>query len=145
MVTKLFKPESVAVVGASRSSEKVGYAVLKNLLEVCNDKFRIYPVNPKAEEILGLNKCYPDLKSIEDVLELVVVAVPAKVVPNIIEDCGKKQVPFAIVLSAGFKETGTEGAFHSRQGFLKTISSEGQKSGSRNECRRTRSAGRRCH
>ena len=104
---KFFYPRSVAVVGASREPGKVGYQILYNLKTSFNGD--IYPVNPRAKEILGL-KAYPALTEIPGEVDLVVIAVPAAIVPRIIEDAGKKGVEAAIVISAGFKEIGARGA-----------------------------------
>lgn len=110
----LFKPRGVAVVGASRSPEKVGHAVVKNLLEGGGRRVEVYPVNPKAEEILGL-RSYPSILEIEGEVDLAVVAVPAPIVPSVVEDCGKGGVRFAVVISAGFKESGSEGVEREKQ------------------------------
>jgi len=95
-----FKPNSVAVVGASREPEKVGHRILKNLVE---GGFRghLYPVNPKADEILGV-KCCGSISDITDEVNLAVIAVPAKIVPMVAEECGKKGVKGLVVVSAGF-------------------------------------------
>ncbi|HIE08370.1 MAG TPA: hypothetical protein EYP65_00805 [Armatimonadetes bacterium] len=110
----LFKPRGVAVVGASRSPEKVGHAVVKNLLDGGRGRIKVYPVNPKAEEILGL-RCYPSVLEVEGEVDLAVVVVPAPAVPSVIEECGERGIRFAIVISAGFKEAGPEGAERERQ------------------------------
>lgn len=102
-----FYPESVAVVGASRNVNTFNFNLVANLI---NLKFpgKIYPVNPYAEEILGL-KAYPDLMSIERDIDLVVVAVPANKTPDIIRDCVAKGVKGVAIVSSGFSETGEEG------------------------------------
>ena len=108
MLDSFFKPDSVAVIGASRESGKVGYELLKNLLE--NDfPGDIYPVNPKADEILGL-KAYPDVADVPDRVGLAVIVVPARFTPAVMESCGKKGIDSAIIISAGFKEAGSVGA-----------------------------------
>ncbi len=104
---KFFNPRSVAVVGASREKGKVGYQILYNLKT--SFKGEIYPVNPHADEILGL-KAYPSLSSIPGQVDLAVIAVPAAVVPRIVEEAGRKGVEAVIVISAGFKEVGPQGA-----------------------------------
>ncbi|MEM4848393.1 MAG: acetate--CoA ligase family protein [Ignisphaera sp.] len=103
----LFKPRSVAVIGASREPGKVGHSVLKNIID-SGYSGKIYPINPKADSILGL-KTYKNLLEVPDDIDLAVVVVPAPSVPNVIEECGTKGVKFAIVISAGFKEIGGEG------------------------------------
>ncbi len=107
MLKKFFSPHSVAVVGASREQGKLGSQILRSILE---GKYsgKVYPVNPKATEISGL-KCYPDILSIPDIPDLAVVVVPARFVISVIEECGKKGTKAAVVISAGFKESGSEG------------------------------------
>ncbi|MFC2002553.1 acetate--CoA ligase family protein [Chloroflexota bacterium] len=102
-----FYPESVAVVGASNNVQTANFNLMGNLI---NLKFRgkIYPVNPNAEEILGI-KAYPDLKSIEENIDLVVVSVPAGKVLDVIHDCVAKKVEGVVLVSGGFSETGEEG------------------------------------
>ena len=104
---KFFAPRSIAVVGASREPGKVGYQILYNL----KSGFRgeIYPVNPRAKSILGL-KAYPSLLEIPGEIDLAVIAVPAAIVPRVLEDAGKKKIEAVIVISAGFKEIGPRGA-----------------------------------
>ena len=103
----LFNPRSIAVVGASTKPEAVGHAVLRNLL-YGGYQGVLYPVNPKAHSICGV-KCYPSIEAIGDPVDLVVIIVPAKVVPNVIAECGRCNIPAAIVISAGFKEVGQAG------------------------------------
>ena len=101
---KLFYPSSIAVVGASRNPKKIGHLILKNLIEY-GYKSRIYPVNPAADEVLGL-KAYPSVSSIPEPVDVVVVSVPAPKVPEVIEDAGKAGAKFAVIISSGFKEVG---------------------------------------
>jgi len=103
-----FNPKSVAVVGASQKKGKVGYEILTNMIRA-GYKGQIYPVNNKADTIEDL-KCYPDLKSIGKVPELVVVVIPAAAVPAVMQDCDKIGVKSVIIITAGFKEVGKEGA-----------------------------------
>lgn len=102
-----FNPQSVAIVGASRQKGKVGYEILSNMLEA-GYKGKIFPVNSKAEEIEGL-KCYPDLASIGEIPELVVLVIPAKIVPAVIQDCVKIGTKAVVIITAGFKEVGKDG------------------------------------
>ena len=108
-----FTPQSVAVIGAAREPGKLGYGVLSNIL---NYKYsgQVYPINPKAEDILGL-KCYPSVLDVPDPVELAVIVVPNKFVPQVIEECGKKGVQGAIIISAGFREAGMDGIKLERQ------------------------------
>ena len=102
-----FSPKSVAVIGASNKPGTVGRAIMENLLE--RFKGTIYPVNLKYEEVLGV-KCFKSCKELPSPPQLAVIAVPARVVPSVIEECGAIGVKAAIIISAGFKETGPEGA-----------------------------------
>jgi acetyltransferase len=105
----IFYPKTIAVVGASHVEQKIGYVIFKNLLDNYKNG-KVYPVNPNRKEILG-QKCYPSVKDItEDSIDLVVVTIPAKEVPKIISDCAVSNVKSVLIISAGFKETGSEGA-----------------------------------
>ncbi|WP_022852461.1 acetate--CoA ligase alpha subunit [Thermodesulfatator atlanticus] len=108
MLDFFFKPKTVAVIGASREPGKVGHDVLRNLLDF-NFPGHIFPINPKADEILGL-KAYPSILEVPEDVDLVVIAVRAPFVPEVIDQCGQKGVKAAVVLTSGFKETGLEGA-----------------------------------
>jgi acetyl coenzyme A synthetase (ADP forming)-like protein len=106
-LTSFLFPKSVAVVGASRSPEKVGAVVLKNIIE---SKFTgtIYPVNPNTRNI-GELQCFPDIRSLPEAVDLVLVAVPAALVADTLNQIGEKKIKNVVVFSAGYKETGTEG------------------------------------
>ncbi len=108
MLNPLFKPSSIAVIGASRTPGKVGHEVLRNIVN-SGFKGQIYPINPNTSEIFGL-KCYPNILDVDGNIDLCVVAVPAEIVPRIIEGIGEKKVKILIILSSGFKESGIEGA-----------------------------------
>lgn len=103
-----FKPRGVAVIGASRDPSKLGYAVLNN---VARHGYTgpVYPVNPKADEILGL-KCYPSVSSVPNPCELAVIIAPSTATPDIMEQCGQRGIKAAIVISGGFSEAGPAGA-----------------------------------
>lgn len=105
---ELFEARSIAVVGASPTAGKVGHVILRNLI-ASGFSGDLYPVNPRAGEVLGL-KAYPDLAAIPGPVELAVVVVPSKVVPQVMEEAGAKGVKVAVVISAGFREVGKEGA-----------------------------------
>ncbi|MFH1829552.1 MAG: acetate--CoA ligase alpha subunit [Pseudomonadota bacterium] len=107
MLKKLFSPRAVAVIGASHKEGKVGYSLVKNLIEH-GFEGPIYLVNPHVDKILAL-ACYKDIASLPEGVDLAVIAIPAKAVPDVIEECGRKQIGAAIVISAGFKEVGEEG------------------------------------
>ncbi len=102
-----FNPKSVAMVGVSQHKGKVGYEILANML-AAGYEGEIFPVNPQADTIEGL-RCYPDLLSIGQVPELVVIVVPARIVPAVMRQCAKLKVKSVIVVTAGFKEVGKEG------------------------------------
>lgn len=121
MLEKFFSPRAIAVVGASREPEKVGHSLIRNLIET-GFKGEIYPVNPKTDNILG-KKCYPNISSLPEGVDLAVIAIPAKIVPEAIEECGKKGIGAAIVISAGFKEVGEQGRELEKNLFNSAISS----------------------
>ena len=108
MLEYFFNPQSVAIIGASRNPEKVGYSILSNIID-SGYRGKIYPVNPKVEDVLGY-KCYSSVLEIDDDLDLAVIAIPAKFVIQVIKECAEKNLKSAIVVSAGFKEIGIEGA-----------------------------------
>ncbi len=103
-----FNPSSVAIVGASARQGKVGYEILTGMIKAGYDG-DIFPVNHKADKIEGL-KCYPDLESIGQTPDLVIVIVPARFVPDIMKQCVKVKAKNAIIITAGFKEVGEQGA-----------------------------------
>jgi acetyltransferase len=107
MLEKFFNPKSVAIVGASRQQGKVGYEILKSMLDA-GYPGKIFPVNPQAEEIENL-KCFPDLRAIGQTPDLVVIVVPAKAVPSVMQQCATIGVKAVIIITAGFKEVGEEG------------------------------------
>jgi len=113
MLESFFRPRSVAVIGASRTPGKVGYDIVGNLLEA-GFQGKVYPINPKADEVLG-QKCYPSLSEVPGEVELAVIAIPARFVPAVIDECAQKGTRAVIVISAGFKESGEEGAELERQ------------------------------
>lgn len=109
----LFKPDSIALIGASKVPGKVGYSLLKNIKEG-GYAGTIYPVNPTTPEILGI-KVYPDIRSIPGTVDLAVFMIPPKAIIGSFRDCAEKKVKFAVVISAGFKEVGVEGALLEKQ------------------------------
>ncbi len=109
---RLFTPRGIALVGASATSTGVSGQPLRYLTEF-GYAGRIYPVNPKYSEMKGL-ACYPDVQSVPDPCDLALVMVGARHVPNVIDQCGARGIPFAIVLSAGFQEIGVAGAENQR-------------------------------
>jgi len=103
---EIFYPESIAVIGASASPKKVGYSVLRNLLSFPGN---LYPVNPSRTELFG-RKTYPSVTGIPGPVDWAVIAVPARLVPEVMEECGEKGVRLAVIVTAGFREIGAEGA-----------------------------------
>jgi acetate---CoA ligase (ADP-forming) len=108
MLNNFFNPKSIAVIGASRTPGKVGYDILKNLVQY-GFEGGIYPINPGADEILG-KKSFASLKDVPGKIDLAVVVVPAKNVLDAIGQCDSKKIDSAIIISAGFRESGIEGA-----------------------------------
>lgn len=103
-----FNPHSVAIVGATKKINKAGHVIFKNFVE--NKKRgvfagKIFPVNPNEDFILGF-QCYPSLTKIPGELELVVIVVPANIVPSIMEDAASKNVKAVVIISSGFGEIG---------------------------------------
>ncbi|MEW6586408.1 MAG: CoA-binding protein, partial [Nitrospirota bacterium] len=108
MLGSFFNPQSIAIIGASRTPGKVGFDILKNIVQY-GYKGAVYPVNPNAADILGV-KAYPSLLDVPGTVDLAVLVVPSRNVIAAIEECGKKRVGAAIIISAGFRESGVEGA-----------------------------------
>ncbi len=105
-----FNPHSVAVIGATKKVDKAGHVIFKNFVtnkERGVFKGELYPVNPNETSILGF-KCYPSLTQIPCKIELIVVIVPANVVPQIMEEAAAKKVKTAIIISSGFREVGNK-------------------------------------
>ena len=103
-LTSFFKPKTIAVVGASKNTTKIGHAALKNLL-ISDYDCTIYPINPKEQQILGL-KCHKRLLDIKRHIDLVLISVPAPLVPEILRECVQKKVDNVIIISSGFSEIG---------------------------------------
>lgn len=103
----ILAPEAIAIVGASSDSTKRGYKAMVGLIK---DGYAgaIYPINPKADMILGV-KAYPSLEAIPGKIDLALICTPATTLPGLIAECGKKGVKGAVVLASGFKEIGGEG------------------------------------
>ncbi|WAC04185.1 MAG: acetate--CoA ligase family protein [Methanoregula sp.] len=110
-ISGLLTVKSIAVVGASPEPSKVGYAIVRNLLTFPGS---LYPVNPKHPMILG-RKTYPALGSIPGEVDIAVVSVPARIVPQIVQEAGVKGIPLVIIISSGFRESGPEGRLLEQQ------------------------------
>ena len=107
MLESLFRPKKVAVIGASSKELSIGNRVIKNLIDF-GFKGEIYPINPKADEIRGI-KAFKSITDCPDNIDVVHMVIPAKFVPQAVEDCGRKGVKNIIINSGGFSETGPEG------------------------------------
>src|SRR2546430_12458174 len=103
----IFSPSSIAIVGASRHRGKIGYEILHNLV-VNEYQGTVYPVNPKATSIHGV-RAYPNVREIPHRVDLAIIAVPADVALEAVEDCGKKGVRGLVGIAAGFREVGEVG------------------------------------
>jgi acetyl coenzyme A synthetase (ADP forming)-like protein len=115
MLDRFFNPGSIAVVGATPKAGKIGNILLTNLSRFVTaaeggaERRKLFAVNPKYEGIAGI-ACYPSVTKIPDRVELVIIAIPAEHVPRVLEECGETGITHVVVISAGFKETGREGA-----------------------------------
>jgi acetyltransferase len=107
MLDPFFTPRGVAVVGASTDPHKLGYGVVRNLVDH-HYPGPVYPINPIAREILGY-RCYPRVADVPDPVDLAIVIVPALAVAGVVEECGKRGIRHAVVVSGGFAETGDYG------------------------------------
>lgn len=108
MLEEFFSPRSVAVIGVSRDEDKVGHIVFDNL-RTGGYSGNVYPVNPRVEDVHGYT-CYPSVTAIDDEVDLAVIVVPAVATEAVLRECGEKGIHAAIVITAGFKETGPAGA-----------------------------------
>lgn len=100
----LLTPKSVAIIGASSTPGKIGHTVVKNLIE-SKYEGKIYPVNPKADDILGI-KCYPAVTDIPGEVDAAIMTLPAKFVLESVKECGEKGVKGLIIITSGFSEVG---------------------------------------
>jgi len=109
MLNIFFKPKSVAVIGASSNETKLGHSVVKNLVDGGYINVgQIFPINPKSNKILGLD-AYPSVLEVPDPIDLAVIVIPYPFVPDALRECGRKGIAAAVVISAGFREAGSEG------------------------------------
>jgi len=107
MFEEFFKPNAIAIVGASETPGKLGYTVLANLIEA-GYKGPIYPINPKAAQISGY-KAYKAIGDVPEVPQLAVIVIPSNHVLGAVKECGEAGVKALVIISAGFRETGVEG------------------------------------
>ena len=103
----ILKPKSVAVIGASTSPDKMGHEILKNIIDSGFEGI-VYPINPKAEVILDL-ACHKSVKDIADAPDMAVIIIPARFVPQAVQECGEAGVKGAVIITGGFSEAGDEG------------------------------------
>ncbi len=112
-LTRLFTPQSIAIIGASSNDTSISGQPLRLMLEA-GYAGKIYPVNPKRDEVQGV-KAYPSAQAIPGPCDVALVAVSAAQVPQALRDCGKAGIPFAVVLAGGFEEIGAAGADMQRE------------------------------
>ncbi|MEO8485656.1 MAG: acetate--CoA ligase family protein [Betaproteobacteria bacterium] len=103
-MNRIMKPDAVAVIGASSEAGKIGNSVMKNLING-GYQGKIYPINPSADEIMGL-KAYKSVKDVPGTIDVAVFAIPAKFVAAALVECGEKKIPGAVLIPSGFAETG---------------------------------------
>ncbi len=104
---KMFRPDTIAVVGASEESGSVGRTIMENLIK--GYRGEVHPINPNRSVVLGIS-CHATVKELASPVDLAVIATPAPTVPAIVEDCGEAGIPAIIIVSAGFREVGPSGA-----------------------------------
>ena len=107
MINDIFSPNSIARVGASQDTEKIASVILKNLIEGGYNG-KIYPINPKYEEIQG-RQTFPDILQIKEHIDMVCIAIPYQFVESVVDQCVQKKIKSVVIITAGFKETGDEG------------------------------------
>ncbi len=107
-LTPFFKPQGVAILGASSKPNKLSYGILENLLKY-NYQGGIYPVNPNAQEILGV-KVYPELAQVPDPVDLAVIVLPVGMTLDTMQACAQRGIKAVIIITGGFREVGGEGA-----------------------------------
>ena len=121
LLNRLFNPKGVAVIGATEKQGSVGNALMQNLM-TGNGKYNVFPVNPRHKKLFDL-RCAARVQDVDSVLDLVVIATPIRTVPDLIDECGKKGIAGAVVVSSGGRETGARG-----QAIEKQILAAAQKS-----------------
>jgi len=107
-IIPFFYPKTICVVGASSKEKSIGYEMLKSM-KTYGFRGEIFPVNPKADEVLGF-KCYPSITSVEEQIDLAIIIVPKKFAEMSVDELILKEVKSIILITAGFRETGKEGA-----------------------------------
>jgi acetyltransferase len=124
ILDKIFKPQSISIIGASRKKLTIGREIIHNL--IINDFVGpVYPVNPNADSIHSL-KCYPSVTAIPGEVDLAIITVPKQFVLDVVEECGKKGIKGLVVITAGFREVGDEG-LRLEQKLLEKIKAHGMR------------------
>jgi acetyltransferase len=108
MKEEILAPKSIAIVGASTNPKGIGSVILHNLISD-GYKGEIYPINPKYDEVLG-KKSYPDVLAVQEEIEQVCIAIPSTAVEDVVDQCIEKEVKSIVIVAAGFKEIGSDGA-----------------------------------
>ena len=103
----IFKPRSIAVIGATPRAGTIGHEIVHNIVQYGFNGI-LFPVNPRHNYIKSI-KCYPSVLEIADPIDLAIVVVPKEHVVGVVEECGKKGVKALVIISAGFREVGGEG------------------------------------
>ncbi len=103
---KMFRPRSIAMVGASEGEGSIGRTIMENLTG--GFPGTVIPINPNRDSVLGI-ECLPSVKDLSESVDLAIVATPAPTVPEVVEECGEAGIPALIIISAGFRETGPKG------------------------------------
>jgi acetyltransferase len=106
-LNKFFSPKSIAVIGASKDTKKIGHQLLKNIIDGGFSN-NIYPINLDENRILGL-KAFKSVLNVPEKIDMAIVAIPAEIVPQVLKECGKKKIGNVIIISAGFSEIGETG------------------------------------
>jgi acetyltransferase len=106
-LNSILRPKSIAVIGASTSPDKLGHEIMKNILD-SDFQGDVYPINPKADVILDI-PCHVSVKDISEAPDMAVIIIPARFVPQAVEECGQKGVKGAVIITGGFSEAGPEG------------------------------------
>ena len=109
----LLQPKSVAIIGASRNPKKIGHLIFKNIIDGGFTGL-VYPVNPKAKNVLR-RPAFASVKNIKKPVDLAIIAIPAPVIPQVLKEAGQKRVKTAIIISAGFSESGKKGKLLEKQ------------------------------
>lgn len=121
---EFFEPSSVAVVGASADPNKIGHAILRNMVEA-GYAGKLFAVNPRIPEVLGI-KTYSSVEELPEPIDLAIVVLPAELVLSVIRECSRKKVKAAVIISGGFREVGEKGK-ELEKALLKTVRETGMR------------------